>query len=385
MYERLIKADISRSQRSVLVLGPRQVGKSTLLLSLKPDLILNFADFSTFRDYSAHPDQLGKELAALPDTRHLIMLDEIQKVPALLDTVQVILDQSPKRFRFLISGSSARKLRRGSANLLPGRIHMYQLHPLLERELKEDFNLERALAHGTLPGVYAAPDQKTRENDLRTYVDAYLREEIQAEALVREIGGYTRLLDIIAAVSGSILNMHAISKEIGVSYETVRRYLDVLEDTLVAFRIPAWSGSDKGALVSHPRIYLFDLGVRNALLRRPLDRILEDERGKLFEHFMAYELHRRVGSLWPEARLFHFRTRHGAEIDFVIEAGKELWGIEVKSSAVINRSIGPGFEALTHRTAKLKRKIVIFTGERAQIFNGIEILPFRQFLNLLPP
>ena len=260
-----------------------------------------------------------------------VFLDEVQRVPALLDAVQVSLDESPGRFRFLMSGSSARKLRRAQANLLPGRVHVHRMHPLLASELGEDFDLDRVLAHGTLPGIYAERDRPTREADLRSYADTYLREEVQAEALVRHIGGFGRLLDLVAASSGRILNVQALCRDAGLGYETTRRYIDVLEDTLVVFRVPAWSGSSRASLVRHPRLFFFDIGVRNALLRRPLDTPLPDERGLLLEHLVACELHRRVGALWPEAALFHYRTRSGAEVDFVLEVGREVWGIEVKA------------------------------------------------------
>lgn len=152
-----------------------------------------------------------------------VCIDEVQKVPALLDVVQVLTDDHPGRFRFLLSGSSARKLRRGHANLLPGRIHRYDLHPLLEHELGDHFVLDRALAHGTLPGIYSEKDSVLRAQDLRGYVDAYLREEIQAEALVRNLGGYARMLDLMAASSGYVLNLNALCRDAGVRYETTRR------------------------------------------------------------------------------------------------------------------------------------------------------------------
>ena len=384
MFDRLLAPVLRSSQRSALVLGPRQVGKSTLLASLEPDLVVNLADPGAFRDYVAHPERLGRELAAAPPETRTVFLDEVQRVPALLDAVQVLLDERPPRFRFLLSGSSARKLRRGQANLLPGRIHVHYMHPLLVAELGSDFDLDRALAHGSLPGIYAETDPGTRELDLRSYADTYLRAEIQAEALVRDVGGFARLLDLVAAASGRILNLHSLCKDAGIAYETARRYVEVLEDTLVAFRVPAWSSSDRSSLVRHGKLFLFDLGVRNALLRRPLDRPLDDERGLLFEHLVAYELHRRLGGLWPEAALYHYRTRHGAEVDFVLEVGRELWGIEVKASRRVRRSVLRGLRSLAKRTERLKRRIVVYLGDRPQQIDGVEVLPFGEFSGLLP-
>jgi predicted AAA+ superfamily ATPase len=384
VFERLLGSHLRDAKKSVLLLGPRQVGKSTLLRSLGPDWSLNFADPGTYRDYVRHPERLGDELRAAPTSVRTVMLDEVQRVPALLDTVQVILDESPKRFRFLLSGSSARKLRRGHANLLPGRVHVHAMSPLLTRELGDAFRIDRALSHGTLPGIYAEDDPIARATDLRSYADTYLREEIQAEALVRDVGGYARLLDFVAASSGRILNLRALCGDAGVSYETARRYLQIMEDTLVCFSVPAWSGSDRGSLVAHPKIFLFDLGVRNALLRRPLDAPLEDERGLLFEHLVAYELHRRAGGLWPEAKLHHFRTRHGAEVDFLLEVGRELWAIEVKASRTVASQKLGGLRTLADREARVKRRIVVFLGPRRARVDGVELLPALDFFAQLP-
>lgn len=313
-----------------------------------------------------------------------MLIDEVQRVPQLLDVIQAFIDRDANRFRFLLSGSSARKLRRGGANLLPGRIHLHYLHPLLVSELNDAFGLDRVLAQGSLPGVYAEEDPETRAADLRSYVDAYLREEIQAEAIVRNLGGYIRLLELVAVSSGRVLNLTALCRDASVSYETARRYLEVLEDTLIVLRVPAWRGSDRAQLVSHPKLFLFDLGVRNALLRRPLDRPAEDERGLLFEHLIAYELYRRTGSLWPEARLFHYRTRSDAEVDFVLDIDRELWAIEVKSASRGPDRAPSGITSLSKRTKNLKRKIVVYTGQRAQVVDGVEVLPLADFLALLP-
>lgn len=383
MFERLLTPRLRADSRNVLLLGPRQVGKSTLLGALKPDLTLNLASPNVYRDYLAHPERFEAELEAAHESVHVVFLDEVQRVPMLLDAVQVQVDRNPRRFRFLLSGSSARKLRRGQANLLPGRVHLHYLHPLLACELGGAFDLNRALAHGTLPGIYSETDPEMRAADLRAYTDVYLREEVQAEALVRNLGGYARLLDLVAASSGKVLNLAALSQDAGIAHESVRRYLEVLEDTLLVFRVPAWSGSTRAGLVAHPKHFLFDLGVRNALLRRPLNHPLSDEMGLLLEHLVAYELVRRGGSLWPESRVSYYRTKHGAEIDFVLEIGREVWAIEVKASRRAPTSTA-GFESFSKRATRLVRKLVVFLGPRAQRLGDIEVLPLRDFLALLP-
>jgi uncharacterized protein len=380
----MLAARLNAHRRSLLLLGPRQVGKSTLLNGLHPDVVINLASPAAFRDYVTQPERFERELLGAPASVRTILVDEVQRVPALLDAAQSVIDAHPRRFRFLFSGSSARKLRRGHANLLPGRVYVEYLHPLLVRELGSDVDLDRVLAHGTLPGVYAEPDPSLRAQDLRSYTDTYLREEVQAESLVRDIGGYSRLLDLVAATSGRIVNLLALSGDAGVSYETARRYLEVLEDTLVLFRLPAWSGSDRASLLAHPKLLLFDIGVRNALLRRPLDRPLEDERGLLLEHLVGLELRRRCGGSWPEARLSHFRTRLGIEVDYIVEAGRELWAVEVKASRTVDARDLRGLRAFRERAGRTVRSLVVYLGNRAQRLEGALAMPLQEFLAELP-
>ena len=178
--------------------------------------------------------------------------------------------------------------------------------------------------------------------------------------------------------------MQALCRDAGLGYETTRRYLDVLEDTLVMFRVPAWSGSSRVSLTRRAKLFLFDIGVRNALLRRQLDAPLPDERGLLLEHLVACELHRRLGALWPEAALFHYRTRSGAEVDFVVEVGREMWGIEVKATGRVSRGMLSGLSSLSRRSHRVARRIVVFLGPRRQLLDGVEVLPLQEFLSELP-
>ncbi len=152
----------------------------------------------------------------------------------------------------------------------------------------------------------------------------------------------------------------------------------------LTFSIPAWSGSDRKSLVSHPKVYFFDLGVRNALLRRPLDTPLDDERGFLLEHLIAYEIHRRLGALWPEAAVYYYRTRHGSEVDFVIQLGRELWAIEVKSAGRLTSKARRGLDAFADREPEVKRRIVVYLGTRKQKWDNVEVLPLMEFLRQLP-
>ena len=367
MYERLLSPHLRSTRRSALVLGPRQVGKSTLLSSLGPDLSLNLADPRTFRDYVAHPERLRRELDGAPPAVKTVFSMRCSGYPRCSMPCRSASMRSPAASAFCSRARARANSVADRRTCLPGRIHVHHLHPLLAAELGRDFDLDRVLAHGTLPGIYSGGDPVTRAADLRSYTDTYLREEVQAEALVRNVGGFARLLDLMAAASGRILNVQALCRDAGLGYETARRYVEILEDTLVMFRVPAWSGlrgSSRSSLVRHAKLFFFDLGVRNALLRRPLDAPLPDERGVLLEHLVACEMHRRLGTIWPEAALFHYRTRHGAEVDFVLEVGREVWGIEVKEGRRVSRRALGGLSSLADRCDRLARRIVVFLGDR---------------------
>jgi len=234
MSPRLLAGRLAATRSSVLLLGPRQVGKSTICRGLGARLYVDLADESVFLGYAKDPARLRREVDALPGGS-LVVIDEVQRVPALLNTVQSLVDRSARRIRFVLTGSSARKLRRGGANLLPGRVILEYLEPLNVLET-EDVDWDRALRLGMLPGIYWG-DEEAAEI-LGTYGEVYLREEIQAEAATRNLGGYARFLDTIALASGQWLNYSKLSSDIEVPKETVRRFVQLLDDTLVAHRLP---------------------------------------------------------------------------------------------------------------------------------------------------
>lgn len=377
-YERVLDLPRLLAQKSFFLLGPRSTGKSHLIRAQLTGQaqVIDLLKSDNFLRLSERPGELEEMIHA--GAKGLVVIDEVQRLPILLDEVHRLIEETPTRF--LLTGSSARRLRQGRANLLAGRARQANLFPLVSAEIP-DFDLARYLTFGGLPQVYGSAEP---HEELDAYVGTYLREEIQAEALVRDIGGYARLLDLIATASGRILNLSALAQDAGIGHQTARRYLEIMEDTLLLWRIPAWSGSDRASLLGHPKILLFDLGVRNALLRRPLDRPLPDEQGLLLEHFVGLELLRRTRDAWPEAKLYHFRTRSGVEVDYVVEVNRELWGIEVKASEDVRSENLKGLRVLGDRAAGLKRKIVVFLGPRRMRQDDVEIIPLLEFLAELP-
>jgi uncharacterized protein len=383
MQSRLFEAFLAQSSLHLLLLGPRQVGKSTLLKALRPDRYLNLADEEAFLAHAKDPGLLRREVEALSEPS-LVVVDEVQRVPRLLNSLQAMMDDLPLRHRFLLSGSSARKLKARDANLLPGRLVVRHLPPLTLFEAGAKFELEWALQVGMLPGVHLNPADGVAL--LGTYSDTYLREEIRAEALVREIGGYARFLDIMALSSGHWLNYAKLSSDTEIPKETIRRYVTILEDTLLAVRLPAFKPRLRTTrrVGQRDRLLLFDVGVRNALLglhRRPPSA---DQRGPLFEQWFILQVHylrQLAGQGW---QLSAYRTEGGAEVDLVVETDDEIVGLEIKVGRRVGRQDTRGLDSLGEMigTSKPYRRLVAYTGGTRQRFpNGAEAWPWREVLD----
>jgi predicted AAA+ superfamily ATPase len=288
MLVRTIHERIARSRTSILLLGPRQVGKSTLCRALSPTRMIDLADERRFLELSKEPGRLRDELRAIPRDS-LVCIDKVQRIPSLLNVVQSIIDDPGNELRFILTGSSARKLKRRNVNLLPGRLVLEHLDPLSYFELADAVDMERAPQLGTLPGIYLGSAEASRV--LETYCEVYLREEIRGEALARNTGGYARFLDAAAIMSGSWLNYSKLASDAEIPKETVRRYVSVLEDTLLLFRIPSSRPRLRLSrrVSQRDRVFLFDVGVRNALLglhRHPTPR---NQVGTLFEQWFMLQ------------------------------------------------------------------------------------------------
>ena len=384
MLDRTQFARLKNSTKSFLLLGPRQVGKSTLIQSLAPSKLINLMDENLYVSYLKEPVRLKRELASL-DRPSLVAIDEIQRVPALLNMIQLLLDEGSKH-RFLLTGSSARKLKRGHANLLPGRILMEHLDPLSFWELGEKFDLEKAILLGTLPGVYLEETQ-TASEILESYEQIYLREEIQAEALTRNLGSYGRFLDLAAEASGQWINYSKISSDSEIPKETLRRFYSLLEDTLVAFRVEAFRPKTSKRRVSQrERFVFFDLGVRNALLgihKGPLSPI---EKGSLFEQWIFLQMMTFNHANKKGWRISSFRTDTGAEVDWILDTGKRLIAIECKWGKNVSAHDWAGLKTFDQYATRPVKKYVVYTGLSAQQFARTEIaVPYREFLSDILP
>jgi predicted AAA+ superfamily ATPase len=369
--------------RSCLLLGPRQTGKSTLVRSLLPRRAwsVDLLQQDAFLRYSKEPERfrLEVETKARTGTR-VVFVDEIQRVPALLQEIHGLIEA--RRVRFLLTGSSARKLRRGGANLMAGRAATRRLYPLTLAEQGDLFDLERTLRYGSLPAVVTGSERDAREL-LTSYAETYLREEVQAEALVRNLGGFARFLDIVAAENGGIVNASAVARDASLAPRTVQEYYQLLEDTLLGHRLEAWRKSPRARLVGHPRFYLFDPGVTNALAGRlgaPPDPVW---RGRLFEQWIVLECLRILDYRQTEARASYWRTHSGAEVDLLVERhGRLRLAVEIKAKRTVGGADLSGLRSFAEAHPDVRRVVVAEVAEPYRL-GGVDVLPYRMFFSRL--
>ena len=365
---------------SFFLFGPRGTGKSTWLHETRQDAIwLDLLDPEAQRLYQARPERLRELLAGRPHVTDVV-IDEIQKVPALLDVVHSLVE-TDRRLRFVLTGSSARKLRRGNWNLLAGRLVEVSMHPFMAAELGEAFNLGRVLEIGLVPLVWggAEPDRT-----LRAYASLYLREEVQAEALVRDLGGFSRFLEAISFSHGSLLNLAEVARECQIGRKTVEGYLDILEDLLLSFRIPVFTKRAKRHLVGHPKFFYFDVGVYRSLRPAgPLDRPEEIEgmalEGLVAQHLRAWIAYRNTG-----AGLYYWRTKSGSEVDFIVYGPDAFWAIEVKRAARISSKDLRALRAFRDDYPEALL-CLLYLGKERLVIDGIVCIPCDEFLVGLHP
>ena len=384
MLDRLLFKRLKSSKKGILLLGPRQVGKSTLTRSLKPDLVINLADEELYLAYSKDPARLKREIAALEHHAKRVVIDEIQRIPTLLNSVQFLLDEGCT-LQFVLTGSSARKLKQRGVNLLPGRLILEHLDPLLFWELGDQFDLEKALRIGTLPGVYL--DKEQGPDILSTYATTYLREEIQHEAATRNVGSYARFLDCAAESSGCFINYSKIASDTEIPKETIRRYFDILSDTLIVFRIPPYTKTPTHRNVSQrDRFVFFDMGVRNAVLGIHTQRPTQTQYGTLFEQWFILQCIGYMHAMHKNWKISSYRTDSGTEVDLILETHKKIIAIECKWATVARESHMPGLRSFEKIAPQPLEKYLVYRGSTKQKFKGGEIaIPYQTFLhNILP-
>ena len=393
MYERKLNLiRLLKHKKSAFLFGPRGVGKTVLaqnyLAQIRHTESIDLLSLDTFRRYITEPGlfrlEIEQRLQDIPSRETLtVLIDEVQKLPGLLDEVHHLIERHRGRVHFLLTGSSARKLKRSGANLLAGRAWTVKLHPLSSQEIKPD--LRKALTIGTLPGFYQETSSSARRS-LKAYVETYLKEEVVQELLIRKVDHFMRLLDIAGQVNGEPVNYTSIARDSGVSVKTAQEYFDILVDTLVAFRIDGWSYSVRKQLRRSPKFYFFDCGVLNAV-RGELQTELKPgsyRYGKLFETFVVNELIRANDYVETGYRFYYWRTSTGLEVDLVLSRGPQdaPKAIEIKSQSSPGEADLKGLRAfaLENEVANL---FCLCQTTRKYSLGPIQVLPWQEGIDVL--
>jgi predicted AAA+ superfamily ATPase len=374
-YPRLL----SPPRGSFFLFGPRGTGKSTWLRASFPEAhTIDLLDEGRYQTYLADISEFAAELRALAP-HSLVIVDEVQRLPALLNEVHRHIES--RRLRFVLCGSSARKLKTAGTNLLAGRAVRRHLHPFVPEEIGDDFDLASTLRWGTLPVIWSAAD---RGDALAAYAQLYLREEVQAEALVRNLPGFARFLPIAALFHAQVINVASLARDAGVARTTVAGYLEILEDTLLTFRLPAFESRLRVRERRHPKLYWIDPGLPRAM-KRQLGAPTAEEVGPLFEGWvasllLAYRDYRGAFEEW-----FYWAPGKGStvEADFLLRQGREMVAIEVKSSRRVGDEDLRGLRAIGE-LPEVRRRLVVYRGERRlETSDRIAILPVGVFLDEL--
>ena len=364
--------------RSFFLLGVRGVGKSSWARVMLPNALrFDLLDEALFHDLLADAS-LFRELISDVAPHDWIIIDEVQRIPALLNEVHRLIEERGQRFALL--GSSARKLKTAGTNLLAGRASRKAMYPLVPQELGSDFNLEEALRYGSIPLVWTADD---RREVLESYTQLYLREEIRAQAVVRNLPGFVRFLPIAALLHGQTLNVASIARDAGVARSTVTGYLDVLEDTLLTWRLPAFEAKLRVRERRHPKLYWVDPGLVRAV-KRQFGPVAPEERSALFEGWILGLLraHAEEQPVFDNA-YYWAPAESNTEVDFLLGRGTEYLAIEAKSAGRYNTTLLKGLRAIKD-LPRLIRRILIYDGKHAfRTEDGIDVWPVKQFLEAL--
>lgn len=375
MYERLL----SKPSGSILLFGPRGVGKSTWIQQHFGGAVLyDLLDSGEALRLERRPELLYNELQHL-ERGSWAVIDEVQKVPALMDEVHRLIEK--KGIKFVLCGSSARKLKRMGANLLAGRAIVTQMFPLVFAELKEDFDPERALTHGSLPMSITGDDP---DGYLASYAETYLNGEIRAEALTRNVGAFSRFLEVAARQNGQVTNVSNISREAAVGRTTVQNYFDILVDTLIGYWVPAWKLKQATKQVSHSKFFLFDAGVARTLTGRLPYPPTPEELGPLLETAVFSEVRSYLAYRKLRYKFCFWRNYDGAEVDLLCETKNGFVAIEIKAAQEWQRKFNRGLRLVREALSPAEVKTYgVYRGARQAMFDDTEVLPVMSFFDML--
>ncbi len=382
MTDMSIHRILLKPKKSFFLFGPRGTGKSTWLKKqIQTDLIIDLLKNKDFHRFSTRPELLAEIVEGNPSYK-TIVIDEIQKLPSLLDEVHALIFDHDSRIQFILTGSSARKLKKSNVNLLAGRALVRHFYPLSFSETKDVFNLENCLKFGMLPEIFSFETEAEKKDYLDSYVQTYLKEEIQQESLVRSLPSYLKFLEHFALRNAQVINLQNLSQEIGIPRTTISGYLDILQDTLLGLKLEPLHLKAKVKEVSLSKFYFFDTGVVRALSQSLDSDISADESGFLFETYILHELKCYSDYFQKRWQFNYWGTPSENEVDFVISSGKSIWGLEVKSSKKWTKDFNSGLNVLL-AAGKIKKAIGIYTGQDVIKSGEVMVYPVRQFIEKL--
>jgi predicted AAA+ superfamily ATPase len=376
MFPRMLE----RPRSSFFLFGPRGTGKSTWIRSRIEDAyVINLLPADAMLRYQRDPSQFRAEVLSRPQTQWIVV-DEVQRVPRILDEVHFLMEEKGYK-RFALTGSSARRLKRGGANLLAGRAILRKLFPLTSGEMAFSAPVRQLLRYGSMPLSVTAPDDEAREEFLRAYVTTYLSEEIKAESLVRDLGSFTRFLDVAALAAGRTTNVSNVARDAAVSRETARGYFEILVDTLIGQWLPAYRPRAKVKEVALPKFYWFDAGVLHAAAGGFDQPLPADWDGVLLEHLVLHELQSYLHYAGVKGSLGYWATPSGSEVDFVWWHGRRVVAIEVKHGRSYRREYKKGIDAFL--AGRAARSYIVYGGNQELEVDVTRVLPVEIFLRQL--
>ncbi len=379
MYQRLLQKPL-KNNNSFFLFGARGTGKSYWLKKqLKDALFFNLLDPETRVELNTKPNRLAEQIP--PGYKGWIVIDEVQKAPVLLDLVHKLIED--KKYKFILTSSSARKLKKLETNLLAGRAHTYNMYPLSFQELKSDFDLDKALNFGMLPKVYDAPSSQAKKY-LDSYTKTYLYEEVMQEGLSRNLEAFSRFLEAASFSQASVLNMSSVARDIGINARTVSNYFDLLEDMLLSYRLSVFSKRAKRKLIDHPKFYFFDVGVYQSIRPKGIIDSVREIEGHALETLILQELIALNHYYELGYKIQYWRTINDQEVDFIVYGPKNFIAIEVKRSNTVSSSDLKGLKLFLEDYPEAQGYIIYGGNKKLYFDEGIRALPILDFLKLLP-
>lgn len=377
---KLINRYFKGPKSSYFLFGPRGTGKTTWLKRhCRNNVTVDLLEPDVYRRYKARPERLREVIEGNPDKK-IIIIDEVQKAPELLDAVHALMEEKPE-LQFILTGSSARKIKQRGVDLLGGRALVRSLHSFMASELKNKFNLQKALQSGLIPLVVS---EENPEDTLNAYITLYMKEEIQMEGLIRNIGNFARFLEAISFSHGAILNSSNVARECEVERKTVQGYIDVLYDLLMAFSLPVFTKRAKRAVVQHPKFFYFDTGVYRTLRPSgPLDQPGEIE-GPALEGLVAQHIRAWIDYNSSTYNLYYWRTKAGTEVDFIIYGEDGFWAVEVKNTKNIRSNDLRPLKTF-HLDYPECIPIFVYRGNEKLLIDNILCVPCEAFLGSIKP